>query len=277
MNILETIADANRALVAQAQQATPLAELQRRCAEEAPRGDGARFEAALAKEGISFICEVKRASPSKGLIAANFPYVEIARSYEAAGADAISCLTEPQWFKGSCTIFAEIREAVPKVPMLRKDFIIDEYQIYEARCLGADAVLLICSLLDEATLARYLALAEELSMTALVEAHDADEVERAVACGARIIGVNNRNLKDFTVDFGNSIRLRRLVPPSVLFVTESGVKSATDIALLHDNGVNAVLVGETLMRAGDKAGMLAELRSGAATPTPVETEEEATQ
>lgn len=263
MNILETIANANRALVAQAKEHTPLTELQRHCAEKAPRGAGARFEAALGKPGISFICEVKRASPSKGLIAADFPYVRIAQDYAAAGADAISCLTEPQWFKGSTAIFEEIRANVADVPMIRKDFIVDEYMIYEARCLGADAVLLICSLLDEATLARYLALVGELGMTALVEAHDEDEVARAVRSGARIIGVNNRNLRDFTVDFNNSIRLRSLVPPEVLFVTESGVKTAADIALLHDNGVDAVLVGETLMRAEDKAGMLAELRSGA--------------
>ena len=213
------------------------------------------FEKALKAPGMSFICEVKKASPSKGLIASDFPYVDIAKDYEAAGAAAISVLTEPEYFLGSNEYLKEIRRHV-SVPLLRKDFTVDPYQIFEAKVIGASAVLLICALLDTETLRTGIHLCDSLGMSALVEAHDEEEIKSALRAGARIIGVNNRNLKTFSVDFSNSIRLRSLVPDDVLFVAESGVKSADDIRLLHEAGVDGVLIGETLMRSADKKKIL---------------------
>ena len=218
-----------------------------------------RFEEALGKEGMSFICEVKKASPSKGIIAEHFPYEEIAVEYEKAGADAISILTEPFYFKGSNDYLTAIRKKV-QLPLLRKDFTVDEYMLYEAKKIGADAVLLICAILSPMQLAEYRGIAEELGLSALVEAHDENEVEMALKAGARVVGVNNRNLKDFTVDISNSVRLRELVPRDILFVSESGMKTRADIARLEENGTDAVLIGETFMRSGDKARMLKELR-----------------
>ena len=217
------------------------------------------FEAALKKEDIAFICEVKKASPSKGLIAPDFPYVHIARDYEAAGADAISVLTEPQYFLGSDDYLSAVRRAV-SVPVIRKDFTIDPYQIYEARIIGADAVLLICALLDTEALAEYIRIADSLGLSALVEAHDAAEVASALEAGARVIGVNNRNLRTFEVDIENSARLRQLVPEHIIFVSESGIKTPGDIDALRKNGTDAVLIGETLMRSSRKAEELARLR-----------------
>lgn len=257
VSILEELAAAARERVACEKERLPLEEL-RALAAAAPAPPS--FEGALAHPGMAFICECKKASPSKGLIAADFDPVAIARDYEAAGAAAISVLTEPTRFFGSDAFLRDVAAAV-SIPVLRKDFTVDEYMIWQARALGASAVLLICSLLDEVTLARFLGVCAEAGLDALVEAHDETEVACAVAAGARIIGVNNRNLADFTVDFGNSIRLRGLVPPDVLFVTESGIRTSDDIALLAAHNVNAVLIGETLMRARDKRAMLDELRS----------------
>lgn len=220
---------------------------------------GFPFEKALAEGDISFICECKKASPSKGLIAEDFPYVEIAREYERAGASCISVLTEPKWFLGSDRYLQEITEAV-SIPCIRKDFTVDEYMIYEARLLGASAVLLICALLPEETIREYIGICDSLGLSALVEAHDEEEIAMALRAGARIIGVNNRNLKDFTVDVHNSERLRSLVPPSVLFVAESGIKTAEDIGVLRKAGVNGVLIGETLMRSPDKKAVLDTLK-----------------
>ncbi len=218
------------------------------------------FKKALRKENdIAFICEVKKASPSKGLIAPSFPYLEIAKEYEAAGASAISCLTEPYFFMGSDEYLKEISKAV-SIPVLRKDFVVDEYMIYEAKLIGAKAVLLICAILDDYRLGKYLDTAHSLGLSALVEAHDEEEIRRALNAGAGIIGVNNRNLKDFTVDINNSIRLRRLVPDDIIFVSESGIKTADDINNLRENGTNAVLIGETLMRCDDKKAALNRLR-----------------
>lgn len=220
---------------------------------------GFPFEKALGKEEISFICECKKASPSKGVIAEDFPYVQIAREYQQAGADCISVLTEPKWFLGKNAYLKEITERV-SIPCIRKDFTVDEYMIYEAKTLGAAAVLLICALLDEERLKSYLTVCDRLGLSALVEAHDEEEIRRALRVGARIIGVNNRNLKDFTVDVENSTRLRELVPDSILFVAESGIRSSRDIQRLQEAKVNGVLIGETLMRAPDKKRMLDELR-----------------
>ncbi len=224
--------------------------------------DGGAFLNALRRPGLSFVCEVKRASPSKGLIVRNFPYVEIARDYEQAGADCISCLTEPKWFLGSDQIFREIRAAV-STPILRKDFVVDAYQLYQAKLMGANAVLLICALLDTKTLEEYLDIAHSLGLAALVEAHDEGEIASAVSAGAEIIGINNRNLKDFSVDFGNAARLRELIPPEIVYVAESGVTGPERVAVLAKIGADAVLVGETLMRAKDKGRLLARMRLAA--------------
>ncbi len=257
MTILDELAAHARQRVAAARQIVPSEALRRR-ARALPRGDFA-FEKALAKPGLSFICEVKRASPSKGLIAPEFPYLDVARAYEAAGADCISVLTEPKWFLGSDEYLKEIAATV-SIPCLRKDFTVDEYMIYEAKCLGASAVLLICSILSQEEIAGFIAPADTLGITSLVEAHDENEVRMALAAGARVIGVNNRNLRDFTVDTDNSRRLRDLVPDDVLFVSESGVKNAQDVECVRALGADAVLVGETLMRADDKKAKLAELK-----------------
>lgn len=257
MTILEQLAGHARERARQAKAKIPLAEI-RRQAFHLPKGNFA-FENALRAPGISFICECKRASPSKGLIAPDFPYLQIAKDYEAAGADCISVLTEPKWFLGSDEYLKEIASVV-SIPCLRKDFTVDEYMIYEAKVLGASAVLLICSILSEKQIKDYIGVCDELGISALVEAHDESEVQAALHAGARIIGVNNRNLKDFSVDTGNSRRLRGLVPRDVLFVSESGVDSAEDIAKLRETGADAVLIGEALMRAPDKKAKLDELR-----------------
>ena len=219
------------------------------------------FEKALQGDDLSFICEVKKASPSKGIIAETFPYLQIAKDYEAAGASAISCLTEPKWFLGSDKYLKEIASAV-SIPVLRKDFTVCEYQIYEAKTLGASAVLLICALLNSNTISRYIKICDELGISAVVEAHDESEVKSALSAGARIIGVNNRNLKDFSVDVNNSTRYREMIPADTVFVSESGIKTHDDIEVLLKNKTNAVLIGETLMRADDKTAALKELRYG---------------
>ena len=215
MSILDELAAHARERVLADSENMSLDILQAMCREKG-RANGARFYDALKKDDLSFICEVKKASPSKGVIARDFPYLDIARDYEAAGADCISCLTEPKWFLGSDDIFREIRVAV-STPMLRKDFTVSDYQLYQSRLMGADCVLLICALLDTKTLAQYLAVCDELGLSALVETHDADEIRSAVAAGAKIIGVNNRNLKDFSVDFSSAARLRDRIPPYVVF------------------------------------------------------------
>lgn len=257
MTILDRLAGYAAERVSAAKEKRPAEEM-RRLALSLPKGDFA-FEEALKKPGVSFICECKKASPSKGLIAPDFPYLKIAEEYEAAGADCISVLTEPKWFLGSDRYLQEIAEAV-SVPCLRKDFTVDAYMIYEAKLLGAAAVLLICSILPETALKEYIGLCDELGLSALVEAHDREEVQTALGAGARMIGVNNRNLADFSVDTENSRRLRALIPPDVIFVSESGVRTGEDVAKLREIGADAVLVGETLMRAPDKTAKLAELR-----------------
>ena len=226
------------------------------------RPEGKDFQAALSAPGLSVIAELKQASPSKGLIAPDFEriFLDKAKHYEEGGAAAISCLTEPKFFLGSDEYLQQARAAV-ELPILRKDFTIDEYQIYEAKCIGADAVLLICSLLSQNQLVEYLCQAHELGLSALVEAHDADEVQAALAAGASIIGVNNRNLKDFTVNPLNSLRLREQIPDDKIFVAESGITKASDCVGLKAAGVQAVLVGEALMRSLNPAAMLKEMRA----------------
>ena len=259
--ILDTIAAYARERVARDKEKLPPEEMRELAAQGGP-ASGRAFQDALRRDGLSFLCEVKKASPSKGLISPDFPYLDIARAYEAAGADCISCLTEPKWFLGSDEIFQTIRQAV-STPMIRKDFTVDEYQIYQAKVMGANAVLLICALLDTQTIARYLSVCHDLGLAALVEAHDGAEIASAVSAGARIIGVNNRNLKDFSVDFSNAARLRDLIPPECVYVAESGVSSPEDAAALKAIGADAALVGEMLMRAQDKGAMLAALREAA--------------
>ena len=258
MNILETLADLSRKRTEAEQEKIPEGEMHA-MALAMGRGSGEEFLAALKKPGISMICEIKKASPSRGLISPEFPYLKIAGEYERAGADCISCLTEPAYFLGSDEVFREIRKKV-SLPMLRKDFTVSAYQLDQARVMGANAALLIVSLMDEKTLAVYLDRCETLGIAALVETHDEEEIRTAAAAGAKIIGVNNRNLKDFSVDFGNAARLRDKIPADCIYVAESGVKTPEDMARLRQIGADAALIGEALMRSDDPAGMLRRLK-----------------
>ena len=258
MTILDKLADLSRARAAADQEKVPETVL-REQAKALGKGNGEAFLSALKKPGISFICEIKKASPSKGLISPDFPYLKIAADYERAGADCISCLTEPEYFLGSDQIFREVRAQV-SLPMLRKDFTVSAYQLDQARMMGANAALLIVSLLDEKTLEAYLERCEELGIAALVETHDGEEISRAVSAGAKIIGVNNRNLKDFSVDFENAARLRDRIPADCIYVAESGVKTPEDVRRLRQIGADAALIGETLMRSADPAETLDQLR-----------------
>ncbi len=257
MTILDQLADKARERTEEAKNKISLEEM-KKMAFDSPKGEFS-FEKAIGKPDISFICECKKASPSKGLISPDFPYLDIAKEYEEAGADCISVLTEPKWFLGSDRYLKEIARTV-SIPCLRKDFTVDEYMIYEAKVLGASSVLLICSILDESQVKEYLGICDKLGLSALVETHDEKEIQTALDAGARMIGVNNRNLKDFSIDADNGYRLRKLVPGDVLFVSESGVNCPEDITKLREIGADAVLVGETLMRATDKKLKLAQLR-----------------
>ena len=255
--ILDELASFAKYRVSESIKQMPLIDL-RREAESLPKGLF-EFENALKKPGLSFICECKKASPSKGIISRDFPYLDIAKEYEEAGADCISVLTEPKWFLGSDSYLKEIARSV-NVPCIRKDFTVDEYMIYEAKLLGAKAVLLICSILDKGQLREYINICDALGLSALVEAHDEKEIETALDSSARVIGVNNRNLKDFKVDTANSRNLRNLVPSDCIFVSESGIRSVEDIREIKDFGADAVLVGEVLMRAEDKKALLTEFK-----------------
>ena len=257
MNILDQLAAHAMKRTETAKLTAPYDEVKEK-ALSLPAGDF-EFEKALKKDGLSFICECKKASPSKGIIAEDFPYLDIARDYEAAGADCISVLTEPEWFLGSSSYLREIAAEV-SIPCIRKDFTVDSYMIYEAKLLGAKAVLLICSILTPEQIKDYIGICDTLGITALTETHNAAEIRTALNAGARVIGVNNRDLTDFSVNTENSRKLRELVPPDAVFVSESGVKNKNDIKLLRDAGADAVLIGEALMRAADKTAMLAELR-----------------
>ena len=258
-NILDAIAESTKIRVSKQKELVSLEQIKDE-AKQLPLLDHP-FYKTLEKEGISFICECKQASPSKGQIVEDFPYLEIAKEYEKAGASAISVLTEPKWFKGKLDYLKSISEVV-SIPCLRKDFTVDEYMIYEARVYGASAVLLIVSILTDEQLRNYIQITESLGMDALVECHDEEEVIRAKAAGSKIIGVNNRNLKNFTVDSTNCLRLREQVGNDCLFVAESGIKHHEDIEQLKQACVDAVLIGETMMLAQDKSKMLKELKYG---------------
>lgn len=260
-DILTQIANHVRMRVMVAKQ-TVTPEMMQSCALDKNLDTGFPFERALAGEGLSFICECKKASPSKGLIAADYDPLRIAREYRRAGADALSILTEPNWFRGSEDHLQEVATRV-KLPSLRKDVVVDDYMIYEAKTLGASAVLLIVALLDEKTLRAYIEVCDRLGLSALVEAHDAEEIRKAASAGARLVGVNNRNLRDFSVDLTNAAALRKAIPKDVLFVAESGVKTPDDAAALREAGADALLVGEAMMRASDKTAFLAALRRAA--------------
>jgi len=257
MDILQQLADHARERVRLKKEKIPLSMLKER-AEQMEKGTFP-LEKALSEEGMSFICECKKASPSKGIIAEDFPYLQIAREYEEAGASAISCLTEPKWFLGSDSYLEEIAKKV-RIPVLRKDFTVDPYMIYEAKTLGASAVLLIVAILSEEELRSYLQISDELGLSAVVEAHDRKEIETALNAGARIIGVNNRDLHDFSVDIHNSIALRQYIPEDILMIAESGIRTREDIIELEKGKINGVLIGESLMRSPDKKTMLATLR-----------------
>ncbi len=264
MTILDELAEYARLRVEESKKKNPLNDVKAK-AKALPRGDF-EFEKALRgkknKSEIAFICECKKASPSKGVIAEEFDYLQIAKDYEKAGADCISVLTEPKWFLGSDDYLKTISETV-KIPCIRKDFTVDEYMIYEAKLLGAKAVLLICSILTKQQVEDYIRICDELGISALVECHDSKEVEMAIECKARLIGVNNRNLKDFSVDTGNSRRLKNLVDDDVIFISESGIKEPEDIKLLKEDKIDAVLVGEALMIAEDKRERLSQLKTWA--------------
>lgn len=262
MNILDEIAGRTRERIEEEKRKQSFLDLKYRIREQERQASS--FYGALAAPGMSYICELKKASPSKGLIAPEFPYVEIAREYEAAGASAISCLTEPYYFQGADRYLQEVVQNV-SIPILRKDFTVDEYMIYQAKELGASAVLLICAILEEAQVREYRQIAEELGLDALVEAHDEREVEMALNAGARIVGVNNRDLRTFEVNMQNSIRLRNMAPRDVVFISESGIKGPEDIRVLYKNEVDAVLIGETLMRSPDKGEALRQLNGGTLT------------
>ncbi|MFU0827846.1 MAG: Indole-3-glycerol phosphate synthase [Lachnoclostridium sp.] len=256
--ILEEIAAATRKRIEEDKARIPFTIMKKK-AEQQNTDRGFLFEKVLTGGDIHFICEVKKASPSKGIIADSFPYVDIAKEYEEAGASCVSVLTEPEFFQGSDKYLTEIKEAV-NIPVLRKDFILDSYQIYQSRVIGADCILLICSLLEEKTIKEFIDLCDFLGLSALVEAHDEEEIDLAISAGARMIGVNNRNLKTFEVDIDNSLRLRSLVPDEILFVAESGIRSDKDILALRKAKVNAVLIGEALMKSPDKKKMIESLR-----------------
>ena len=258
--ILDQIVEATKIRVAKEKCEIPLNEYIEIAMKKKAQTEEFRMEKALKKPGIHFICEVKKASPSKGIIAKEFDYLTIAKEYEMAGASAISVLTEPDFFCGDLKYLEEISKEVT-IPLLRKDFIIDEYQIYQAKAKGASCVLLICAILSFNQLKEYLSICNELGLSALVEIHDEEEATRAIEAGARIIGVNNRNLKDFTVDLNNSLKLRERIPLDILFIGESGIKTSSDIKKLYDAKVNAVLIGETMMRSPNKKQMLVELKS----------------
>ncbi len=258
MNILEEIALKTKERIEEKKKIIPLNELID-IVEKIPKNNDFVFEKALKTNDIAFICEVKKASPSKGIIAEEFDYIEIAKDYEKAGANAISVLTEPFYFKGSDDYLIEIAKNV-NIPIIRKDFTIDEYMIYEAKLMGASAILLICAILNDEELEKYQKTARSLGLSVLVEAHDEEEVKRAIKSKARIIGINNRNLKTFDVDINNSINLRKLIQDEVIFVSESGIKTKKDIQKLRDNKTDAVLIGETIMRQADKKAAIKELR-----------------
>lgn len=258
--ILDTLAECTRKRIEKNKAEIPLEQLKEQ-ALALNTDTGFPFERALSKAGMSYICEIKKASPSKGIIAEDFPYVEIAKEYQSAGASAISVLTETDYFLGSDQYVKEVSKAV-NIPIIRKDFTVDEYMLYQAKVMGASAVLLICALLDTETIKKYIKICGSLGLSALVEAHDEQEVQSAIDAGARIIGVNNRNLKNFTVDINNSTRLRRLVPKDIIFVAESGIKTPQDIAALKQANVDAVLIGETFMRSENKKEMLTALNGG---------------
>lgn len=257
-DILQTIATKTKERIEKQKALHPLEELKQACT-KLPINQDFPFEQALRKEGLSYICECKKASPSKGLIDEDFNYLHIAKEYEEVGARAISVLTEPEFFLGSDQYLQEIAQEV-KIPCLRKDFVVDEYMIYQAKLLGAQAILLIVSLLDTQTLKQYLDLATSLGLSCLVEAHDEVEIKQAIEVGAKIIGVNNRNLRNFQVNVENTLNLRQAIPKEILMVAESGIQNRSDIALLEKAQIDAVLIGETLMKASDRQAKMAELR-----------------
>lgn len=257
--ILDEIAEHTRNRIAKEKTQISFDEMKHAAEEKVRTTETFEFEQALRKHGMSFICECKRSSPSKGQIVADFPYLDIAHSYENVGASAISVLTEPKWFRGSDDYLREIASEV-SIPCLRKDFTVDSYMIYQAKVLGAEAVLLIVSILSDDELSRFIKTADSLGLSALVETHNEEEIKTAISAGARIIGVNNRNLHDFSVDTGNAAALRRLVPDDLLFVAESGITCRSDVRKMEEIGADAVLVGEALMRADDKTAKLNELR-----------------
>ncbi|MCM1022983.1 MAG: indole-3-glycerol phosphate synthase TrpC [Prevotella sp.] len=255
--ILDDITEKRREQLSREIAAVPLTEVRDIAEKAAKQPTGRSFKAALKSlPRPAVIAEVKKASPSKGIISEDFRPAEQAAAYQKAGAAAVSCLTEEYYFKGSAEYFKAVRKTVG-IPMIRKDFIIDPYQIYEAKAMGADAVLLIAAILSEEQLKEYRLIAEELGMDVLAESHDERELEAVIAAGCTVFGINNRNLKTFETSLENTRRLAKLVPEGGILVSESGISTAEDMKLLADLGADAVLIGETLMRSGSMAASLA--------------------
>jgi indole-3-glycerol phosphate synthase len=253
---LDKIVAQKLAELEEVQKNVPLSELKAAAREKAPPLD---FAAALKGKNIRLIAEVKRASPSRGALKPDLDAVSLAETYARCGAAAISVLTEGHYFGGSGEDLKAIRHKLPKIPLLRKDFILKPYQVFESRAWGADALLLIVAILDDSQLKELLSLSRELGMQCLVEVHSQEELKRALAGGARIIGINNRNLDTLAVDIDVTPRLRPLIPPERVVVSESGIKGRGDIQRLRKLGVNAVLIGEALVTASDVAAKIKEL------------------
>jgi len=255
--ILDQIVSNNRRELEYRKRRLPMSELKKMASEQPPALD---LVSALRGHGIKLIAEVKKASPSRGVIRHDFNPSEIARIYADNGAAAVSVLTEAKYFQGSLDYLKNIREALPKkLPLLRKDFIFDPYQVYESRAYGADSLLLIVAILGPERLQELLGISHKLNMSCLVEVHNEVEVEIAVKSEARIIGINNRNLKDFSVDIATTERLRLFIPPGRIVVSESGIKKRADTERLSQLGIDTVLIGETLMSAPDIAARMREL------------------
>lgn len=257
--ILDDLVAATKQRLVEEKKQVPLIELKQQ-AQQIPNRDSQTIINKFLEPKLHFIGEIKKSSPSKGTIVDDFPYMKIAQEYQDAKIDAISILTEPTYFQGKLAYLKEISKT-SNVPLLRKDFTIDPYMIYQAKVAGASLILLIVAILDDEELISYLKLSQKLGLAALVEVHNENELQRALKANAKIIGVNNRNLKDFTVDINNSLKLRPLVPKQIPFITESGIKTSADIKKLKRAQVNGVLIGETFMKAPDRVKIIQKFQS----------------
>ena len=257
--ILDDLVTATKKRMAAEKRIYSLEELKQQ-SQKAPMKNPQLIVDKLLEPKLTFIAEIKKASPSKGVIVQDFPYLEIAQEYQANKIDMISVLTEPDYFQGNLKYLQQITQEVD-LPVLRKDFTIDSYMIYQAKIAQASLILLIVAILSDGQLKDYLKLAKELGLAAIVEVHDETELKRALRAKSKIIGINNRNLKDFSVNFNNSLKLKKLIPADIPVIAESGIKTKTDIKLLKKAGINGVLIGETFMKAKNKAEIINDFKS----------------